>query len=99
MFKEVRCLDWDDFYNTMTEYYGEKGCEFEMKMGIHGEDIKKFVIIERDRTNRRFLNTEEAFLEIKQILFPEESVRVLSIYKSKENMFRKEQLHLALEPL
>jgi hypothetical protein len=95
--KEVQQFDWQEFLTKVTDYYGQQGCEVEIKFNIDGDALRRYTVHNIDGSSKRELNALEAFQEIKKILFPAEPIRVISIFKKRETMFGGEQIYVAVE--
>lgn len=94
---DVRQIEWEAFCSTITEHYRTEGCELEMKFGIDGKDVGKFVIRDKEGGVSRELALWDAYEEIGKILFPKEPVTVFSIYKPKEGWLGKEFVYIAVK--
>lgn len=98
MFNEVRSFDWDSFSRVMEEHYRKQELKVEMKLGPHGEELKQFTLYGSHGQAVRDFSTEDALEEIRKVLFPDENLRIVSVYKSRETMFGGEKLHVAVQP-
>ena len=97
MFAEVRKFDWDAFSKKLVDYYLAKGYSLDLKFGVHGEDLKKYSLVENETGTIRDLSSEEAYKELKEIFTADEKLKIVGIYKAKENMFNSEQVYLGVE--
>ncbi len=97
MIKDTRRFEWEEFLAAVTGYYAAKGCEIDMKFQMDGEGFARFVIRDNASGESRAVRTSDALQELKDIFFPSEVVKIISIYKPRHGWFGQEYIYLAFE--
>lgn len=68
-----------------------------MKFTVSGEGFAAFAVKEGASGEWRTLDQHESLGALREILFPSEEVRVLSVYKPKHPWFGQEYVYVAIE--
>lgn len=97
MIKDTRRFEWNAFLETVTAAYRSRGCRIDMRFTAEGEGFAAFVINDNTSGESRTLDAREALRELREILFPSETVRILSVYRPKHAWFGQEYIYVALE--